>query len=84
MFCNNCGAELSPRSKFCGKCGTAIDSVTKRDALELEQDRRNQQSQRPQSSQQSSSFESDNDVNQARKKSSRLPFFFSLDCIDNI
>ena len=24
MLCTNCGAELTPRAKFCGKCGSAI------------------------------------------------------------
>ena len=29
MFCNKCGKELPDGTKFCGGCGTAIESATK-------------------------------------------------------
>ncbi len=28
MKCKNCGNEVTPGSKFCGKCGTKIENET--------------------------------------------------------
>ena len=27
-FCTNCGGEITPGAKFCGKCGTLIEEIT--------------------------------------------------------
>lgn len=36
MFCNKCGAELSPNAKFCPKCGNSVKSLTPEEIEKLE------------------------------------------------
>ena len=38
VFCDNCGHTLKPTSKFCAKCGTKIDEMSKKEKPSMSQE----------------------------------------------